>query len=69
MPTLGCLDAEEEATGAQKSSFGNRWIGREKLPASFLCPFFHFASADADVYLVKVAESDIRELLLGWLAF
>lgn len=63
MPTLVCLDAEEEATGAQKSAFGNRWIVRERQPASFPCPYFHFASANVDVYLVKVAGS------VSWLAF
>lgn len=40
-----------------------------RRPASFLRPFLHFASADVDVYSVKVAESGIRELLLGWPAF
>lgn len=37
--------------------------------ASFLLPFLHFVKANVVVYLVKVADSGIHELLLSWPAF
>lgn len=62
MPTLVCVDAAKEATGAQKSSSGNRWMGRESIQHHFVVRFFQFASADVHVCLMEVAQLDFREL-------